>query len=170
MTRAQVLEYHDVVRRHFRETFQVENDKGFINHQSVSEETVQAYADQTGDGPNDDDLHFHMEKGPENVWNKEVLELLLQQLNQRLEDEEESLRSPTPSNAFWMELLINKYNNVRKEWRVGASRKKADGSYETPEEVVGRVEETHNDKGEKARRGRRRRDVRGITAFIDGCY
>src|SRR5215471_1482777 len=57
---------------------------------------------------------------------------------------------------------------VQKEWRVGASRMKADRSYEAPEEVGSRVEKTHNDKGEKARKGRRRRDVREIIIpFVD---
>ena len=89
MTKAQTLEYLGVVRRHFKDTFEVDGDKAFINHVSASVEMAQAYADGTGDAPDADDLHFHMEEGPENVWNKKVLELLLQGLKQRIEDAEE---------------------------------------------------------------------------------
>src|SRR5215471_8942074 len=63
MTKAQTLEYLGVARRHFKDTFEVDGDKAFINHVSASVEMAQAYADGTGDAPDADDLHFHMEDG-----------------------------------------------------------------------------------------------------------
>jgi hypothetical protein len=173
MKKAHVLEYREVVRRLFRETFGIKYDHHFVNHESVSEETVQDYADELGDGPDDDNLHFHVEKGHENVWNKEVLKLLLQKLNASLDDEEESLRGPTPSDAYWMELLENKYDTLRKEWKAGMKRKKADGSYETDNDVRVRWHEMRDVKGINSRKGRRRRDVRELLLFVDttnnGC-
>jgi hypothetical protein len=136
MTKAHRLEYQDVMRRLFRETFGIKTDKQFTSHESASEESVQAYADGIGDGPDADDLHFHMEHGPENVWNKEVLKLLLQQLKERIEDEEEILRGPTPSDAYWMSIFENKYSNVRRDWRAGVKRMTSEGRLETLGEIL----------------------------------
>jgi hypothetical protein len=159
MTKANRLEYQDVMRRLFREVFGVKADKHFISHESASEEEVKAYAEGMGDGPDANDLHFHMEHGPENVWNKRVLQLLLQRLNQLIEDEEEALRGPTPSDAYWMFIFENKYSNVRRDWRAGGRRMTSDGKLETSSQTVDRVEEMYDNRDDKARKGQRRHTV-----------
>jgi len=105
-----------------------------MGHQSANESDVQDYANDMVDGPNPEDLHFDMTTGPDSVWNRRVLELLLEKLK-----EEDGDMLPARSDAYWIDLLAKRFINLWTPWNKGQRKMKPSGELETPEEVEDRL-------------------------------
>jgi hypothetical protein len=118
----------------YREVFDIRSGMDFMDHKSANESDVRDYAKDMEDGPNPEDLHFDMTTGPDSVWNRRVLELLLEKLK---EDNSDTL--PARSDAYWIDLLAKRFINLRTSWNKGQRKMKPSGELETPEEVEDRL-------------------------------
>jgi hypothetical protein len=94
---------------------------------------VEAFVDG-GDGPDPDDLHFEMESGPDTMWNRRVLEILLERLK---ETSGEAL--PERSDEYWVELLGKRYANMRMPWQEAQPRMMISGELENDTELQSRM-------------------------------
>jgi hypothetical protein len=115
---------------------------------------VQDYCEDRGDGPDPDDLHFDMANGPDSVWNKAVLERLLEKLREENDNE-----FPQRSDAYWINILGDRFTNLRPPWNKGQRRMKPSGELETPEELEERVTQSAQLDKKRDRKATRRQDV-----------
>jgi hypothetical protein len=108
-----------------------------------------------------------MTRGPETVWNKEALGMLLDMLR---EEEEEDDSIPRRSDDYLMIILSNRLTALQRPWKKSQKRKKSDGKMETPEENATRVYLEDEDERQGHRKTQRRvkvslyiKDRRGTT-------
>jgi hypothetical protein len=120
----------------YQETFHITTAADFITHETADETNIQRHADDEGDGPDPDDLHFDMTSGPGSVWNREVLYLLLEKLR---EEEEEDAEIPNRTDAYLMNLLSNRFTAVQRPWKQAQKGETSSGALETTQEVAKRV-------------------------------
>jgi hypothetical protein len=97
-----------------------------------------------------------MTRGPETVWNKEALGMLLDMLR---EEEEEDDSIPRRSDDYLMTILSNRFTALQRPWKKSQKRKKSDGKMETPDETAERVYLEDLDERKANRKLQRRRSV-----------
>lgn len=119
------------------------------------------YVEDIGDGPDPEDLHFEMTCGPDSVWNRRVLELLLEKLK-----EEDGDELPERSDAYWLDIMAKRFTSLRTPWTKAQRRITSSGELETPEEVDGHVKSGFSSNRTRARKATRRQTV--SSKLLDG--
>jgi hypothetical protein len=146
----------------FREVFDIASDRDFISHETANPTDINDYLQDIGDGPDPEDLHFDMISGPDSVWNRRMLQLLLEKLKEEDRDD-----LPERSDEYWIDLMAKRFTNLQPTWRKGQRRMKPCGGMESAEEVQNRVATGFDDDDVVARRATRRRHVSSMMSEGD---
>jgi hypothetical protein len=81
---------------------------------------VRQYEAGDGAGPDHGNLHIDMRSGPDSVWNKRVIEILLEKLIQKRD--EDQWRLPKVSEHYFVDMLRDKVKRVRSYWAATQPR------------------------------------------------
>jgi hypothetical protein len=98
-----------------------------------------------------------MRSGPDSVWNKRVIEILLEKLIQK--GDEDQWRLPKVSERYFVDMLRDKVKRVRSYWAATQPRITATGDREAPVDVEERLNERYKLSRSYARVNQRRRNV-----------
>lgn len=110
------------------------------------------------DGPNVDDLRFDMRADASSEWNQTVFRMLLEALNAEKAD----WGLPDMPDAYFMDLISEKFLRVRTYWRSAQRKVKDDGEMETWDEVESRLGQEQDTRGKAARQNERRANVSNV--------
>ncbi|PIL30479.1 hypothetical protein GSI_07178 [Ganoderma sinense ZZ0214-1] len=115
------------VRRLFSDVFQAPADEDFYSvHVAAPREEVDRYLDGEGPGPDTGDLHFTDLEPYNNAWNCAVSRHLAHMVWDRQSTErwttKKGGRAASASEAYWEDLILQKFKRVRKGW-MDAQRK-----------------------------------------------
>lgn len=105
---------------------------------------------------------FDLTQNYRSLWNSKVLELLLQELQQRCKDEDWPIKK---TDSYLREVLQNRYKKLRTIWTKAQPKLTKNGVQETPEEVEVRLVEEMTKMGKASRQATRRRNVGHPSGF-----
>jgi hypothetical protein len=145
------------VRDLFKDVFDVEQDQDFGVHESADKTAIRLYEAGEGEGPDHKNLRIDMETGPESKWNERVVDILLQVLKGRRD--EEDWRLPAASDRYLTGLITSKMKRVKSYWKEAQPRMTATGKMETPAELEERLNAKDDRYGIMTRESQRRRSV-----------
>ncbi|PIL29379.1 hypothetical protein GSI_09431 [Ganoderma sinense ZZ0214-1] len=154
------------VRRLFSDVFQAPADEDFYSvHVAAPREEVDRYLDGEGPGPDTGDLHFTDLEPYNNAWNCAVSRHLAHMVWDRQSTErwttKKGGRAASASEAYWEDLILQKFKRVRKGW-MDAQRKVVQdpATGQSHIESLEEAETRHFGKGEETRTVARQRERR----------
>ena len=150
-----------LVRRVFKDAFDVEEDADFAYHDCPDSASARLYDEGGEAGPDPDQLKLDLRNGPGSRWNKAVFKILLAKL--RKSEAEDCWQLPKVADVYLDSLIQQKYNRARVEWRRAQMKETYRDVIETPEEVEYRINEYRTSHQKRARDCWRRRAVSGHT-------
>ena len=145
------------MRNLIKDEFSIENDEDFALQDCPSPETIRAYAQGYGEGPDKRSLQLDLRGKKASKWNEKVAQILLEKLLQKKEDGWMDL--PERSDAYFLGFITEKINRARGYWRRAQPHIKDDGEVETLQEVEDRMIISKDESGKNARMRTRRRAV-----------
>lgn len=125
-------------------------------HQPAPIDDVYAFENEDGASPDPDNLQFDLSRNHTSLWNTEVLETLLRQLQVRCKDEKWPIER---SDNYIREILHDRYKRLRTTWLRAQPKLIRDGVTETPAEVEARMMRYLGELGKSHRQATRRRNV-----------
>jgi hypothetical protein len=117
---------------------------------------VYSYEHEDGTGPDSENLAFDLANGSKTPWNTRIFDILLNALQKRSVEEGWPLRR---SDAYYREMLEDRYRRLRTTWRAAQPKVTAKGALETAEEVEERLIAKRNETLRSIRQTTRRRNV-----------
>lgn len=117
---------------------------------------MRAYEYEDGAGPDWDALLFDLTRSYTSLWNSNVLEMLLRELQQRCEQEKWPVTKP---DNYIREALKNRYKKLRTTWLKAQPKLTRHGVLESPTEVEARLVDEMMRLGKASRQATRRRNV-----------
>jgi hypothetical protein len=108
-----------------------------------------------------DDLRFDMRGDASSEWNQTVFRMLLEALNAEKAD----WGLPDMPDAYFKDLISEKFLRVRAYWRSSQRKVKDGGEMETWDEVESRLAQEQDARGKAARQNERRANVSNV--FVD---
>jgi hypothetical protein len=136
--------------------FNVELNDDFINHETAAPALVLDHKLGKA-GPDPEKLQFDMRHGSDTPWNRTVMDILLVKLKAAREDEQWSL--PEMTDAYFMNLLEERYRRARNAWMDAQPKKTEMGVDETFDNVEQRLLNKKEGYLKKVRTNRRRETV-----------
>ncbi|KAI9464877.1 hypothetical protein HD554DRAFT_2174942 [Boletus coccyginus] len=121
------------VRRLFRDKFGITQDADVITHAPAAAADVHAYEYEDGTGPDWDALVFDLTRSYTSLWNSNVLEMLLRELQQCCEQEKWPVTKP---DNYIREALKNRYKKLRTTWLKAQPKLTRHGVLESPTEAT----------------------------------
>ena len=128
-----------------------------MGHESVDPALVGTY-ESGGAGPDKHNLRFDMASGPKSQWNRAVLMILMKKLKKACK--ESRLRVPDRSEAYYLDILTDRYKRARSAWRRAQLKVTEADALETPAEVEERLLKSKEIQLRQARTRERRAAVR----------
>lgn len=163
MNKSVLICSQEVVRKWYKEQYNLGDDNDISSVESVKEEIINAYMSGNANaGLNDDYLPLDFVGNEKSIWNKRVFALILKQVKVLVKDAE----LPDAEDTYLMCLIQNKYSRLRQKWREAMPRTDINGNKETMEEVDSRLESQSQKHHQQARRHRRRTNVSWIVLLV----
>jgi hypothetical protein len=134
----------------------VENDEDFALHDCPPSEAICAYSRGHGEGPDEGHLQLDMRGKKPSKWNEMVAQILLDKL---LLTKEEWADLPERSDAYFLDIIMEKIDRARGYWKRAWPKIKDDGEVETLEEVEERMITSKDKNGKSSCMRMRRRAV-----------
>jgi hypothetical protein len=146
-----------LVRDVIKDEFGIENDEDFILQDCPPSETIRAYVQGHGKGPDEGNLQLDMRAKKSSEWNERVAQILLEKLLLKKGDGWGDL--PERSEAYFLDMITEKIDRARGYWRKAQPQIKDDGEVETLQEVENRMVISKDENGKHARMRTWRRAV-----------
>jgi hypothetical protein len=157
-----------LVREVFSQKFGVTSDEDYALHVPPPRSVIKLFAsDESGPGPDADDLRIDMRSPISTAWNQEVVNYLLGAVLEKVDKEDKWGFLPERSDAYFAELIEDKMKRAKTNWLNAQQKFNEDGEKETIEEVEERMVTTKEEKGKIARTSTRRQSVRFIHSVHD---
>ena len=116
-----------------------EEDEDFAEHHPVDIETVKAFEDDRGPGPDLADLHFDMTRGLTSKWNQKAFELIQINFCARNRKDRNFLSRP---NCYFIDLIQNCFKHLWNKWKRAQARVNSDGDVEDDDALELRMVES----------------------------
>jgi hypothetical protein len=157
-----------LVREVFCQKFDVTSDEDYALHDPPPRSVIKLYeSDESGPGPDANDLRIDMRSSISTAWNQEVVNYLLDAVLEKVDKEEKWDFLPERSDAYFAELIEDKMKRAKTNWMNAQQKFNEDGEKETIEEVEERMVTTKDEKGKIGRAYTRRQSVRFIHSVHD---
>ena len=157
-----------LVREVFCQKFDVTSDEDYALHDPPPRSVIKLYeSDESGPGPDANDLRIDMRSSISTAWNQEVVNYLLDAVLEKVDKEEKWDFLPERSDAYFAELIEDKMKRAKTNWMNAQQKFNEDGEKETIEEVEERMVTTKDEKGKIGQAYTRRQSVRFIHSVHD---
>lgn len=152
-----------LVREVFSQKFGVTSDEDYALHEPPPRSVTKLYeSDESGPGPDADDLRIDMRSPISTAWNQEVVNCLLEAVLEKVDKEDKWDFLPERSDAYFAEIIEDKMKRAKTNWLNAQQKFNEEGEKETIEEVEERMVTTKNEKGKITRAFSRCHSVRFI--------
>lgn len=155
------------IRYMFRKVFKLELDEDYTMHVSPTLAEVRNYNLERGHGPNRDDLRIDMQGKVGSKWNTEVADILLNEFL-KLKNDPGWNGLGNPSDAYFLDMIQMKLEQVRGHWRAAQLRFMESGNVETNSDIEVRMKETKAEQERSIRVRDRRVNVSSLSSPMSG--
>jgi len=157
-----------LVREVFSQKFGVTSDEDYALHDPPPRSVIKLFeSDESGPGPDADDLRIDMRSPISTAWNQEVVNYLLGEVLEKVDKEDKWGFLPERSDAYFVELIEDKMRRAKTNWMNAQPKFNEDGEKEEIDEVEERLVTTKEERGKIARASTRRQSVRFILSVHD---
>jgi hypothetical protein len=157
------------IRKVFKDIFQIEQDEEFIGHLGASRAEIQNFLDDVGDGPDRDNLLFDLAGRHDSPWNKRVIEILADRLEEQRSVLPRDKRPPKRPRWYTEDLLMEKFKRCKIFWSRALPRQTDSGIRESADELQRRLNETKEKASKAQRQNTRRLNVSCIQLNTKNC-
>ena len=116
-----------------------EEDEDFAEHHPVDIETVKAFEEDGGPGPDLADLHFDTTRGLTSKWNQKAFELIRIDFCAR---NRKDRNFPSRPNRYFIDLIQNRFKRLWNKWKRAQARVNSDGDVEDDDALELRMVES----------------------------
>ncbi|TDL19961.1 hypothetical protein BD410DRAFT_841728 [Rickenella mellea] len=124
-----------ICRKVFKAAFDVQGDEDFMAHGPIKPEVLEAH--ERGDtAPDPNNLRFDLKHDCKSSWNSAVLRILAERVKAAYKTQSPSSARP---DAYFLDLVQEKYGRVRKAWRMAQAHVNDSGDEETQTDIETRL-------------------------------
>ncbi|KAI6135240.1 hypothetical protein EDD17DRAFT_1771942 [Pisolithus thermaeus] len=125
------------IRELFSHVFSVTGDGDFLSYELLSCEVITSFTEGSGLGPDPINLQWDFSSLVSLLWNKAIIDILLNKLHALCMEENWSTMSR--SDKYWREAIKQKFNWIKVIWNKGSPWRLDNNILETPTKVATRL-------------------------------